>query len=210
MPRDPGPRAPAGTGVVLPLRSFTHGKARIAEELGAARREQFVRDMADRVATAAGRLPVVVVSSATEVVDWAEARGHETLPDPGSLDAAATLGRDHLRDQGFARVVVVHGDLPFARTLEHVAGDGAAPVAVAVPCHRDDGTPVLALPADAPFVFAYGHGSFARHCAHARELGLDLRIVRDHDLAFDVDVPEDLARVEVGHAPGAGEHAACP
>jgi 2-phospho-L-lactate/phosphoenolpyruvate guanylyltransferase len=201
---------PADTGVVLPLRSFTHGKARIAEQLGAARREQFVRTMADRVANAAGSLPVVVVSSAPEVVVWAQARGHLVLPDPGSLDGAATAGRDHFRDQGYVRVVIAHGDLPFARTLGHVAGDGAAQVAVVVPCHRDDGTPVLAIPTDVPFAFAYGHGSFARHCEHARALGLDVRVVRDRDLSFDVDVPDDLARVEIEHATGAGKHAPCP
>ena len=93
---------PADTGVVLPLRSFSHGKARIAEQLGAARRERFVRDMADRVAKAAGPLPVVVVSSAPEVLAWADERGHAHLPDPGSLDTAASLGRAHFRDRGFA------------------------------------------------------------------------------------------------------------
>ena len=47
----------------------------------------------------------------------------------------------------------------------------ACPVAVAVPCHRDDGTPVLSLPtAVAGFVFAYGPGSFRRHAAAARGL----------------------------------------
>src|SRR3954471_2184237 len=121
MPRDPGPN---DAGVVLPLRSFSHGKARLAAELGAARREQFVREMADGVVAAAGDLHVVVVSSAPDVVRWATARGLECIDDPGSLDAAATTGRDHLRARGFGRVVVVHGDLPLARTLEHVAGDG--------------------------------------------------------------------------------------
>jgi 2-phospho-L-lactate guanylyltransferase len=195
---------------VLPLRSFTHGKARIAEQLGAQRREQFVREMADRVANAAGGLPVVVVSSAPEVIAWARSRGHEVLPDPGTLDGAAASGRDHVRDRGFVRVVVVHGDLPFARTLEHVASDGAAPVAVLVPCHRDDGTPVLAIPTAAPYEFAYGHGSFARHCGQAEKLGLHVRIVRDHELSFDVDVPEDLSQVPIEHAPSASEHSPCP
>ena len=47
-------------------------------------------------------------------------------------------------------------------------------------------------PVDAPFRFAYGTGSFRRHAAEARRLGLGLRVVRDRDLAFDVDVPDDL------------------
>jgi 2-phospho-L-lactate guanylyltransferase len=89
--------------------------------------------------------------------------------------------------------VIAHADLPLATTFDHVAGDGAAPVAVIVPCHRGDGTPVLSLPVDAPFRFAYGPGSFARHCSEAERAGLEVRIVRDPALSFDVDVPDDLA-----------------
>ena len=61
-----------------------------------------------------------------------------------------------------------------------------------VPCHRDDGTPVLSVPTADEFRFAYGPGSFRRHAAEARRLGLAVRVVRDRDLAFDVDLPDDL------------------
>jgi len=35
-----------------------------------------------------------------------------------------------------------------------------------------------------------------RHAEEARRLGLGLRVVRDPDLAFDVDLPEDLAELD--------------
>jgi 2-phospho-L-lactate guanylyltransferase len=193
MPRVPGA---ADAGVVLPLRSFSHGKARLAAHVGARRREELVRDMADRVVRAAGALPILVVSSSRDVARWATARGLTRIDDPGSLDGAAAAGRDHYRAAGVARVVVAHGDLPLAETFDHVAADGAARVAVVVPCHREDGTPVLAVPTDVPFEFTYGHGSFARHCEHARALGLEVRVVRDPALSFDVDVPDDLDDLE--------------
>jgi 2-phospho-L-lactate guanylyltransferase len=66
-----------------------------------------------------------------------------------------------------------------------------------VPCHRDDGTNVVSLPAGSPFRFGYGPGSFRRHAAEARRLGLAVRVVRDPELAFDVDLPEDLAALAV-------------
>ena len=66
------------------------------------------------------------------------------------------------------------------------------PVVALVPCHRDDGTPVLSVPTAGEFRFAYGPDSFRRHAAEARRLGLAVRVVRDRDLAFDVDVPDDL------------------
>jgi 2-phospho-L-lactate guanylyltransferase len=52
------------------------------------------------------------------------------------------------------------------------------------------------VPTAVDFRFAYGPGSFRRHVAEARRLGVGVRVVRDRDLAFDVDVPDDL--VELG------------
>lgn len=151
--------------------------------------------MADVVVDAAGGRPLVVVSSAPEVDAWCAQRALHRIDDPGSLDGAAAHGREWVRAQGLDRVVVVHADLPLATTLDAVADDGAAPVAVIVPDHRDDGSPVLALPASAPFEFAYGPGSSLRHRHEAERLGLTVRVARIAELAFDVDVPADLERL---------------
>jgi 2-phospho-L-lactate guanylyltransferase (CobY/MobA/RfbA family) len=67
---------------------------------------------------------------------------------------------------------------------------------VIVPDHRDDGTPVLSLPTAAPFTFAYGPDSAARHANEARRRSLTVRIVRDPALGFDVDLAVDLAELE--------------
>ncbi|MFN8025845.1 MAG: 2-phospho-L-lactate guanylyltransferase [Acidimicrobiia bacterium] len=182
----------SGAGVVVPVRAFALGKARLADALDAATRAALARRWADTVLDAASGLPVVVVSSDPEVRDWATARGAAVIDDPGSLDGAADAGRAHLADLGVARVVVAHADLPHARSLAALARDGSLPLLAIVPCHRDDGTPVCSLPVDAPFTFSYGPGSFRRHLAEARRRGLGVRVVRDPDLAFDVDVPDDL------------------
>jgi 2-phospho-L-lactate/phosphoenolpyruvate guanylyltransferase len=187
----------SGVGVVIPVRAFALGKARLAAQLDAAARSDLARRLADRVAAAAGELPTVVVSSAPDVRDWARARGLDTIDDPGSLDEAAVAGRRWVEARRCARAVIVHADLPLARTLTPVARDQARPIVAVVPCHRDDGTTVLSVPVDEPFRFAYGAGSFRRHAAEARRLGLGFRVVRDADLAFDVDVPADLDRLGV-------------
>jgi 2-phospho-L-lactate guanylyltransferase len=178
--------------VVVPLRSFLVGKGRLSDVLDDDARAELVRTMADAVIDAAGARPLVVVSGAPEVAAWCTARRLERVDDPGSLDAAADAGRAWARAQGLARVVVVHADLPLVTSLDAVAGDGDAPVAVVVPDHHVDGTPVLSLPVAAPFRFSYGPGSFARHVAEATRVGLEPRVVRDRALGFDVDVPADL------------------
>jgi 2-phospho-L-lactate guanylyltransferase len=194
------------TGVVVPIRAFGLGKARLSEHLSPGARADLGRRCADRVvdATTAGVCAVVVVvSSDGGVRDWAASRALDVIADPGSLDAAADAGRGWLTDRGCARIVVAHADLPRARTFAGVVRDGARPVVTIVPCHRDDGTPVLSLPARADFRFAYGPGSYRRHAAEARRLGLAVRVVRDPDLAFDIDVPDDLAQLALVDVPDA-------
>jgi 2-phospho-L-lactate guanylyltransferase len=142
--------------------------------------------------TAAGSTPLLIVSSAPEVKAWAAELDLEVVHDPGSLDDAAAYGRHLLASRGHARVVVAHADLPFVRSLGAVTADGSRPVAVVVPCHRDDGTPILSLPSGPAFRFAYGPGSFRRHIGEARRRGLAVRVVRDPALRHDVDEPADL------------------
>src|SRR5690242_2761038 len=131
-------------GVVVPLRSFALGKARLADALDDDARRAFTRTMAERVVAAAGARPTVIVSSAPDVIEWALALRLAHVADPGSLDGAAQAGREWVRARNLPRVVVMHADLPLATTLDGIADDGDDPVAVVVPDHHDDGTPVLA------------------------------------------------------------------
>jgi len=188
-------------GVVLPIRSFTDAKARLATVLDPHQRAELAEQMAERVIQAAGEMHVVVVSSAPEVREWATRHHAEIADDPGGLNEAAGAGREACRVGGCTRVVIAHADLPRARSLESLARDPDEAVVALVPCHRDDGTNVLSVPVDAPFRFAYGVGSFQRHVAEARRLGLGVRVVRAPDLAFDVDAPEDLAGLDLPCAP---------
>ena len=189
-------RSQDDAGIVVPLRSFALGKARLAAALSEQQRETLARSMAECVVNAAGGRPVVVVSSAAEVVAWAREREYDVVDDPGSLDAAASAGRDWAIDRALSRYAVVHADLPLARSLDAVVTDGDAPVAVIVPDHRNDGTPVLSLPTRVPFTFAYGPDSAARHADEARRRSLTIRILRDAELAFDVDVAADLEALD--------------
>ena len=199
----PVPGHAPGTGVVIPIRAFRSGKARLARALDDEQRAGLARTMAERVVAAAEPLAVVVVSSDAEVAAWAQAGGITLVADPGTgLDAAVAAGVEHHRALGHRRVVIAHADLPRARpgTLLRFAGDRPDVVTI-VPCHRDDGTPVMAVPTATPFPFAYGPDSARRHAAIARGLGLAVRIVRDPELGYDVDVPDDLVALDSLTAP---------
>jgi 2-phospho-L-lactate guanylyltransferase len=191
----PDPSRLARAGVVIPIRAFAVGKARLAGTLDGAPRAELAEWMADQVVAAAGALPVVVVSSADDVRTWGARRQITVIDDPGGLDRAAAAGVAWWADRGLVRAIVAHADLPRAPAggLLRFAADDARPIVTVVPCHRDDGTPVIAVPVTPPFPFAYGPGSFRRHVRLAHAAGFSVRVVRDPQLGFDVDVPSDLA-----------------
>ncbi len=153
-------------------------------------RVRLVRAMATHVVAACAPLPVAVVCDDEEVARWATDLGATVMWEPGQgLNGAVRAGVDRLARSGAERVLVAHGDLPRARRLGALpAFDGVT----LVPDRRDDGTNVLRLPTGRDFRFAYGPGSFRAHRAEATRLGLAVRVLRDPDLAYDVDWPDDV------------------
>jgi 2-phospho-L-lactate guanylyltransferase len=181
--------------VLVPIKAFAQAKVRLAPALDAAARAALAESMAGQVLMAAASLPVAVVCDDPGVAAWARAHGALVVWEPGrGLNGAVEAGVAHLAEAGVERVIVAHGDLPLAHDLAEL---GRAKGITLVPDRRDDGTNVICLPATAPFRFAYGPGSFSRHRAEAERLGLPMTIVRDARLAFDVDVPADLAGLDI-------------
>ena len=180
--------------VVIPIRSFALAKQRLGTALDDGARKTLAQSLAETVANACGRLSAVVVSSDPDVVAWATSHMFFTLADPGSLNGAATIGREWAHAHQIQRVVLAHSDLPFADDLERVL---APPVdVVLVPDRHEDGNPVLVVPAAGDFEFAYGPGSFHTHQERAHACGWRTFVLRDHALGFDVDEPDDLVLLQ--------------
>ena len=202
MPRAQGAAAsadaPLGPEVVLvPVKGFHQAKRRLGTTMADPERVRLVRAMATHVVSACAPLPVAVVCDDREVARWASQLGATVVWEPGQgLNGAVRAGVARLSRAGTQWVTVAHGDLPRARGL------GALPSfegVTLVPDRRDDGTNVLRVPAACDFRFAYGPGSFRAHRAEATRLGLPVRVLRDPDLAYDVDWPADVA--ELGRRP---------
>jgi 2-phospho-L-lactate/phosphoenolpyruvate guanylyltransferase len=187
----------SGCVALVPVKGFAAAKARLAPALGPAERALLARTMAEHVLSATAPLVTAVVCDDPEVAAWAIDHGALLLEEPGlGLNGAVTAGVEALARAGAGEVLVVHADLPLAAGLAGLAGHKGVTLA---PDRREDGTNVACVPALAGFRFSYGPGSFARHCEEAARLGLDLRVVRDLVLAWDVDVPADIP---AGLAPG--------
>lgn len=177
--------------VLVPVKAFGRAKLRLAPALSPDKRRELARTMATRVVHSAAGLPVAVVCDDEEVADWAASLGALVLWEAGrGLNLAVQAGVDQLAARGFGMVIVAAGDLPLATDLRWVADFHGITL---VPDRREDGTNVIGLPVAVDFSFAYGPGSFARHLAQSRDLGGPHRVVRSAPLAWDVDLPEDLA-----------------
>ena len=193
-------RDPLGEHAVLvPVKSFAQAKGRLTAALSDADRRALVRRMAEQVLRAAVPLPVAVVCDDPQVARWARAHDAIVLWEPGrGLNGAVHSGVAQLAHMGVSRVVVAHADLPLARDLAGLVGREGITL---VPDRRDDGTNVIVLPTGSGFRFSYGPGSFSRHLAEGRRLGLEVQVLREPSLSYDVDWPSDLPAAG-GLAPG--------
>ena len=179
--------------VLIPVKAFHQAKRRLGSALSDPERIRLVRAMAAQVVAACVPLPVAVVCDDQDVAEWATGLGAAVMWEPGQgLNGAVRAGVDRLARAGARWVTVAHGDLPRAHRLGVLAPFEGVTL---VPDRRDDGTNVLRLPAGSDFCFAYGPGSFRAHRAEATRIGLAVRVLRDPDLAYDVDWPADVAEL---------------
>lgn len=184
-------RAAAGVAVVMPIRSFSSAKTRLAGVLTADSREALARYCATVVLAAARPLPVFVVCNDADVADWAKRGGAEVVePKRPGLNEAASAGREAARATGLDRVIVVHADLPLAESLTTL--DGTDHDVLVVPDRHDDGTNAMLLPTAGRFDFRYGPGSRRSHVEEATRRGLTCAVAARGDLALDLDSLDDL------------------
>src|ERR687898_935036 len=129
--------------VVVPVKSFTEAKVRLAGALDADQRAALAREMASVVLAAAAPLPAIVVCDEDAVRDWAERAGARVVWCPGrGLNGAVADGVEALGADGVEVAVVAHADLPLAIRLDWVGDFRGVTV---VPDRRLDGSNALAI-----------------------------------------------------------------
>jgi 2-phospho-L-lactate/phosphoenolpyruvate guanylyltransferase len=179
--------------VLVPVKAFSVAKERLGTVLDASARARLSASMAAGVLRAAAPLPVCVACDDDEVAAFAEANGASVAWTPGlGLNGAVERGVELLTQRGAAYVTIVHGDLPNAvgiGAIEHFDGVTIAPD------RARKGTNLLRVPTDTPFTMQFGRGSLDRHLAECSRRDLECLVLRRDDLAFDVDLPQDLAEL---------------
>ena len=201
-PDNETPTNPNHIRLVLPVKSFQHGKQRLAAVLDAAARHELSMRLATQMVDSNHDLNPLVVTNDDEVANWAKTLNVEVHhPKNAGLNEAVSSASNFLRAasgvKGIKGIVIAHCDIAFPRSLDFVAYfDGFT----LIPDRHGEGTNVMCLPLDVEFTFAYGPHSFGRHHRAALATGRAVRVVNDELLGIDVDTPQDLALVHELHA----------
>ena len=178
--------------MLVPVKAFGQAKQRLSKFLNPNQRAALARSMARSVLAAAAPLQVAVVCDDEEVAAWARSEGANVMWTPGlGLNGALDEAALRAAAAGARRVIIAHADMPFAQDLARFGHEPGSRV-ILVPDRHGDGTNVLSMDPTSPIPLGYGPGSFQRHRRLALEAGLEVQVVIDERLAWDVDGPADL------------------
>jgi 2-phospho-L-lactate/phosphoenolpyruvate guanylyltransferase len=188
------------TRAILPIKSFTEAKQRLAHELSPGPRRALAEAMFSDVLTALRRSKavdeIVVVSSDHGAQQIAGGHGATVLEDAmsGHSDAAAMAIREAI-EASVARVLLVPGDCPLLDPKELdqlLSRPESERMAVIVPDRHRTGTNALVLSPPDVLSPSFGPDSCARHSTMAREAGAPHAVVEVPTLALDIDTADDL------------------
>ncbi len=176
--------------ILIPIRSFSDSKSRLASILDAQQRTDFIVECARGVIAATHGVPTLIVTSDPTVRDFAIDLGCSVIEDNGTgLNEVVQNAFELLRTSGIEHITVAHGDLPLAQDLTKTFRKDEFTI---VPDRKRDGTNVMSLPTKEHFHFYYGPMSFTKHVKEAERLHLRTTVYEDPRLAMDVDTPEDF------------------
>lgn len=193
-----------GRWAVLPVKPFDWAKSRLDGVLTPAERAALARQLMQGSLSAllesACFERVVVVSRDAEALGIARQYGAFGLTEdaPADLNQAIVAARSLALEEDAHRMLVLASDLPLVRPedIQRVVAAGDTASAVIVPDRRAEGTNALLLTPPDLIEPAFGLMSFQRHMALLSQAGARVSVLRMKGLAFDVDVPQDLADLE--------------
>lgn len=188
-----------GACALVAVKERQRCKTRLGLAVDDATRVELVRSMLSAVlaATASAQAvhQTIVVSPERDLIPAAI----PVLADTGeSLNIALAQAHRMLLDFGCHEVLVLPADLPRVTaaeldTLVRAGREGGFSIA---PDASGTGTNALCLVSAQPFQFQFGSDSQRLHLEEAQRIGLTPLVVRLPGLAFDVDTPADLERLE--------------
>ena len=115
---------PDRVALVIPVRSFEHGKSRLADHFTPDQRSRLAQAMAEIVVAPRDDADTIVVCNDDSVAQWARSRAATVVTtDASGLNPSLTATRDSvLRSTDADWIVVAHADLPLATDIVRAIG----------------------------------------------------------------------------------------
>jgi 2-phospho-L-lactate guanylyltransferase len=192
--------------LAVPVKSLERVKGRLSPLLSPIERAMITLAMLEDVLDAAlaqTGWETWVVSPDEAVLEVSARRGARPFHESeGSLLRALRTVEAGVGGGRQSELAVLLADLPLLTpdALADALGRDAA--VVAAPAASDAGTNLLVRWPPSVIPARFGPNSFARHRWAARRARVTFEEVRDPNLAFDLDRPEDLATLLAGPRPG--------
>jgi 2-phospho-L-lactate guanylyltransferase len=182
---------------VVPVKQFAGAKQRLAPvlptvEARAALYAEMLGRVLDALSAARGIDGILVVSGEPGF----SRRDVRVVADGACAgqSAAVAQGARILLAEGRSAMLTVPGDLPLATAAEIEQVIGGHERFTIVPSRDGRGTNALSVSPPDLIRFQFGDASFVPHCAAARALGIEPRILRLPGLGLDIDTRDDLAQ----------------
>lgn len=188
---------------IVPVNVLSKAKRRLSPTLSQAQRRQLSVAMLKHVLAALSEARhlrwITVVSADKSVREIARRSGAGFLWEGKrqGLNKGVKLAIKSAQRTGALSVLVVHADLPLLkpREVDRFVEESQSYQVAFAPSRDDSGTNALLMKQPLAIDPVFGRDSFRRHLALAKKKRMKSRVVRFEGLSFDVDTPQDLARL---------------
>ena len=188
---------------LIPVKALAEAKGRLASVLAPLDRQALtllcLHQVLQAVQGSQSVTQALVIGSDDAVHRVAHEQGVDWLADPGwDLNESLREGFAHVFRGGADGCLFLPADLPLVTSQEVDRVVGASldlSQLVLAPAH-DGGTNAILLPRGMSFQPHMGVGSLALHLEEAQRTGSTTAVEHSPGLAFDVDTPQDLQRLQ--------------
>jgi len=208
----PAPADLSRLHVLVPLRGLAVGKTRLGLALDAEEREALILGMLVHALATLREWPacrqVHVITDDPDIAYVSRRAAAHVVAEPveGDLNAALRAGRDAAVADGASAILFLPADLPLlsrpglsavfdAADAALAAGSGR-PIVVIAPSDARSGTNALLLSPPSIIDPEFGEASLEAHIRAAAQADASLQLVVDPALGFDLDMPDDLERLD--------------
>jgi 2-phospho-L-lactate guanylyltransferase len=189
----------AMTTAIVPFKTLSEAKSRLASVLSPADRRALALAMLDYVLTALAQSHTI-----DHIIVTASDGAAQALVTSRNITLISDIGTNlnHSLQLAIAQVppatsiLIIHADLPLVEADDIDEFVNSMPSGgIALAGSHDGGTTALACDAVTRMHWSFGAGSLQRHMAAAKAANLPVISIREGPITFDIDRPIDLFRL---------------